>query len=158
MIDRATQSDRDPILDITAQIGIFSATDKECVQELWDAYIDHGESSGYIFCVYRREGLALGYVCYGPTPLTVGTWDIYWLAVSPQHRREGIARTLMAGAEDRIAQQGGRLIVIETSGTDEYRGTRRFYMACGYRRQATIRGFYAPGDDLVIYGKTLASA
>ena len=153
MIDRATQSDRDPILDITAQIGIFSALDKECVQELWDAYIGHGQSSGYIFDVHRHGGLTLGYICYGPTPLTIGTWDIYWLAVSPQHRRLGIARSLLAGAEEQIAEQGGRLIVIETSGTDEYRGTRRFYMACGYRRQATIRDFYAPGDDLVFYAK-----
>ncbi len=155
MTDRATQSDRDPILDITAQISIFSAMDKECVQELWDAYIDRGPSSGYIFDVHRQGGLAVGYICYGPTPLTVGTWDIYWLAVSPQHRRQGIARTLLTGVEERIAQDSGRLIVIETSGTAEYRGTRRFYTACGYRRQATIRDFYAPGDDLVFYAKVL---
>ena len=155
MIDRATPSDCDQVLDITAHIDIFSVTDKECVQELWDAYIDHGLDSGYIFDVYRENGQALAYVCYGPTPLTVGTWDIYWLAVSPPQRRRGLARALLTSAEEQIARQGGRLIVIETSGTNDYRGTRRFYMACGYRRQAVIRDFYAPGDDLVIYGKVL---
>jgi hypothetical protein len=23
----------------------------------------------------------LGYICFGPTPMTMGTWDLYWIAV-----------------------------------------------------------------------------
>jgi RimJ/RimL family protein N-acetyltransferase len=34
-----------------------------------------------------------------------------------------------------------------------YNRTRRFYERCGYREEATLREFYSPGDDKVIYVK-----
>lgn len=153
MIATAMQADGEAILAITALIDIFSAQDKECVRELWDEYLARGPKSGYDFRVYRENGRAVGYICFGPTPLTVGTWDVYWLAVHPEQRRKGIARRLLADAEEQMARQGARLILIETSGTWAYEGTRRFYESAGYRYQAVIHDFYAPGDDLIVFGK-----
>ena len=45
--------------------------------------------------------------------------------------------------------------MVETSSRAEYNPTRAFYEARGYHRTATIPGYYAPGDDLVIYVKDL---
>jgi len=45
--------------------------------------------------------------------------------------------------------------VTETSSRGDYAPTRGFYEHRGYTRAATIPGYYAPGDDLVIYSKDL---
>jgi hypothetical protein len=45
--------------------------------------------------------------------------------------------------------------MIETSSTAPYVLARRLYESSGYRCDAVVRDFYAPGDDLLIYAKTL---
>jgi hypothetical protein len=44
---------------------------------------------------------------------------------------------------------------VETSGTDKYALTRRFYEKLMYEKQGVLREFYAPGDDMVVYRKGL---
>jgi hypothetical protein len=58
--------------------------------------------------------------------------------------------------EGRLAGSA-RLIVVETAGRPDYRPTRAFYEARGYRAVATIPDFYAPGDDQIAYVKYLTS-
>jgi ribosomal protein S18 acetylase RimI-like enzyme len=123
---------------------------------LWNAYRDEGEEvSGYTFLVYRDAGRILGYACFGPHPLTQGSFDLYWIAVDPKARGRGIGRALLSRVEAEVQAQAGRLLLIETSSTPAYAPTRRFYEACGYPCTATIEDFYAPGDGLVIFAKRL---
>jgi len=128
------------------------------VQELWTEFLQQGEKSGYIFTVAREGDDVLGYACFGPVPLTAGVYDLYWIAVDPAARGNGIGRALMEQMEAEVKARGGRLILIETSGTLPYAPTRRFYESCGYRYQAVIHDFYAIGDDLITYGKVLVPA
>lgn len=127
-----------------------------CVEELWKVYLEQGEASGYTFLVYREGQRVLGYVCFGPHPLTEGTFDLYWIAVDPANRGRGIGRALYARAEAEVQMRGGRLLLVETSSTPAYAPARRFYETCGYHYQAVVHNFYAPGDDLIIFGKELA--
>jgi ribosomal protein S18 acetylase RimI-like enzyme len=107
--------------------------------------------------VYRDDrGRVLGFACFGPHPLTEGTFDLYWVAVDPDARRQGVGRALLSQVETEVQARGGRLLVIETSGLPSYTPTRQFYESCDCRREAVIRNFYAPGDDLVIFVKELS--
>lgn len=54
--------------------------------------------------------------------------------------------------------RGGRLLLVETSSTPAYTSARRFYETSGYRCEATIHDFYAPGDNLLIFSKDLGQA
>lgn len=54
-IDVTLSTDGPSILGITAMVGVFTATELSCVEELWDAYQDMGEESGYTFLVYRGD-------------------------------------------------------------------------------------------------------
>ncbi len=92
-----------------------------------------------------------GYACYGPTPGTVGTFDLYWIAVHPSAQGTGGGRQLLREVEDRVTAEGGRMLIVETSSRADYEGTRRFYDRGGYREGARVRDFYAPQDDRVIY-------
>ncbi len=57
--------------------------------------------------------------------------------------------------ENLIFRRGGRRIYIETSSRPQYEATRAFYRAQGYREEACLEDFYAPGDGKIIYTKSL---
>jgi hypothetical protein len=46
-------------------------------------------------------------------------------------------------------------VYVETSGRRDYAPTRAFYERAGYRPEARLADFYAPGDDKWIYVKPL---
>ena len=99
----------------------------------------------------------LGYACWGATPGTLATSDLYWIVVDRERQSGGIGSELLGEVERRLTADGRRLVVVETSSRADYTPTRRFYEARGYTRTATIPGYYAPGDDLVIYTKDLTA-
>jgi ribosomal protein S18 acetylase RimI-like enzyme len=150
----ATEQDQTEIHRLTANSGVFSQEEVDCVDELWGDYRRDGpERSGYYFIVARGDGAVAGYACYGPRPLTEGVYDLYWLAVDAQFRGQGIGLALIRQVEQDVAAQGGRLIVVETSGTPTYAAARGIYAKAGYLLEATLKDFYHAGDDLVIFTK-----
>ncbi|MCJ7669347.1 MAG: GNAT family N-acetyltransferase [Dehalococcoidia bacterium] len=124
-------------------------------EELIDSYLEDPSSSGYHILVAEVDSTVTGYICYGPTPLTEGTWDLYWMAVSREKQGQGIGSALMKSAEKEIVRAKGRLAIIETSSTPAYEKTRHFHLSQGYEIVARIPDFYAPGDDKLILQKRL---
>ncbi len=148
-------ADRPGLIHILNQIEVFNEKDRKIADEVLDTYLVDGELSEYRVLVALHESLLAGFVCFGPTPLTEGTWDIYWLAVDPKVTRQGIGRQLTTVAEKEIINEGGRIALIETSSRPEYDRARSFYAASGYNVTAHVSDFYAPGDDKLIYMKRL---
>jgi ribosomal protein S18 acetylase RimI-like enzyme len=124
-------------------VGVFSPSEIQCVQELWNEYLQQGERSGYTVLTFHDGDKTLGYAFFGPHALAEGVWDLYWIAVDPGAHSRGVGRALMQRMEELVSAQQGRLILVETSGTP------------AYRYQAVIHDFYSPGDDLIIFGKAL---
>ena len=133
----------------------FLAPEVIIAEELIDAFLEDTETSGYYIYIAEHDGEIAGYVCYGNTPLTEATWDLYWIAVANNKQGFGIGRSLLKHAEDDIRRMGGRLVMVETSGKPEYNKTRRFYDTLNYQRVCQIPDYYAPGDDLVLFSKRL---
>ncbi len=153
--DIARPSDGPRILAIAAGSGVFTPEEVATVRELWEDYLRRGEVA-YSFRVCREGEKVLGFSCHGRHDLTERTYDLYWIATDPSARRRGVGRALLRRVEEEVRQAGGRLIVVETSGTPAYASTRAFYRSCGYEIEATIHDFYHSGDDLVIFTKHLA--
>ncbi len=152
MITRPEDSDGSAINRIAASAGVFSPEEVDCVAELWQEFTEKGPlESGYYFIVLKDEEGVKGFACFGPRSLTQGTYDLYWIAVDPAAKRNGVGRNLMEQVEKDVAALGGRLLIVETSGLAKYAPTRAFYESIGYSKEATIHDFYAPGDDLVVY-------
>jgi ribosomal protein S18 acetylase RimI-like enzyme len=124
-------------------------------EELIDAFLEDEKTSGYYIYIAEHDGEIAGYVCYGNTPLTEATWDLYWIAVDNGKQGFGIGRMLMKHAEDDIKRMHGRLVMVETSGKPDYNKTRQFYERLYYRKECQIADYYAPGDDLVLFSKKL---
>jgi len=142
---------------LTRGTGLFREEEVATAVELLDASLGERGSDDYRFVgAFERQGDALqGYACWGPTPGTEATWDLYWIVVARERQGAGIGTQLLNEVESQLTAHGARLVVVETSSRPDYEPTRRFYQARGYTRAATIPGYYAPGDDLVVYTKDL---
>jgi len=134
---------------------MFHPHEVEVAIELVEDRLHKGLASGYYFLFAEFAGEAVGYACYGPIACTANSYDLFWIAVRNDLRGKGLGRTLIERSEAAIAQLGGKAIYIETSSRDVYRPTRAFYRRCGYREAATLKDFYGPGDDRIIFLKHL---
>jgi GNAT superfamily N-acetyltransferase len=146
-------ADRGRIEEITRAAGLFREEEIAVALEVFDGAA--AGSPDYIALGAEYDGGLAGWICWGPTPCTLGTYDLYWMAVDPALQRTGIGTALVAAMERRLAGVA-RLIVVETAGRTDYQDTRAFYQARGYSVAATIADFYAPGDDQVVYVKSLS--
>jgi GNAT superfamily N-acetyltransferase len=147
--------DRPRITKILRDTPEFKPSEVAVAEELIDCYLDDPSGSGYHILVAEVDSTVEGYICYGPTPLTEGTWDIYWVAVSREKQGQGIGSALMRSAEKEILKAEGRLSIVETSSTPAYEKTRHFHLNHGYEVICRIPDFYAPGDDKLILQKRL---
>ena len=150
-------ADRGPIAALLESLEAFTDDERSVALELVDHRLAHPESDDYRFLLGvvapddgGPERLA-GYLCYGRTPMTRSTYDLYWIGTSPDLARSGVARGLIARMEGEIAREGGGLLRVETGSREGQGAAVHFYDAVGFARTATIPDFYAPGDDLIIF-------
>lgn len=145
--------EREEIGRLTAEVGVFGEEEVATVFELFDEYLKDPIASGYYFRSYRADGRTLGYVCYGPTALTQGTYDLYWICTAQEAHQQGVGRALLRCVEEEVRAAGGRLIVIATSSTAPYQAAREFYQHTGCALDGVVRDYYKPGDDLFLYSR-----
>jgi len=143
--------DREAIAALLSATEVFRPAEISVALELVDAVLSKPDQGDYTFTLAEVGGEVAGYACWGATPCTEGTFDLYWIATSPAFQGKGIGRRLMEVAEADMRSRGGRLCVIETSSLPQYEPTRRFYLGLGYSEAAVIRDFYTAGDHKVIY-------
>ena len=146
-------SHRSDIAAIVRATAVFSEAEVEVALELFD----EGQPDYEFIGAFIGDRL-VGYACYGLTPATDRTYDLYWIAVHPDAQRTGAGAGLMGEVERRLEERRARLVVVETSSRDDYEATRRFYAKRGYQEHARLREFYAPGDDRIVLGKRLVAA
>ena len=140
---------------LTRSTGLFREEEVATAVEL--LYESLAGDDDYQFVGAFEDDQLVGYACWGATPGTVATSDLYWIVVDTARQGGGIGSQLLGEVERRLSADGRRLVVVETSSRADYTPTRGFYETRGYTRTATIPGYYAPGDDLVIYTKELAT-
>lgn len=156
-------SHRSQLEKIVRAAGVFSDAEVVVALELFDDTFGApagapSDATDYQFLgAYDGDSL-VGYACYGATPATDRTFDLYWIAVHPDAQRAGAGSTLMEEVERRLRDARARLLVIETSSREDYAPTRAFYRKRGYDEAARLRDFYAPGDDRVILTRHLAAS
>src|SRR6185369_15340024 len=130
----------------------FTEDERDVALELVDVELARPGLDGYRFVLslvgglgeQGREKLA-GYLCYGRTPMTRTTYDLYWIATSPEFARSGVARALVATMEREIAREGGGLVRVETGSREGHGAAVHFYDALHFARTAVIPDFYASG-------------
>ena len=97
-----------------------------------------GDMVAYLFCAWQYLDL-----------------HVLKVATLPQFRRAGLARRLMALAEDHAAETGGESLTLEVrmSNTDAI----ALYEALEYEQVGTRPAYYQDGEDAVVMTKHLAN-
>jgi ribosomal protein S18 acetylase RimI-like enzyme len=152
-----TQKDRAVIADLIVSVENFNQAEVECALELVDIYLNDPDQKDYSFAVAEDSASQVhGYACWGPVPLTRGTYDLYWIATHPGVRGNGYGQGLMRFVERNVSERGGRLLVVETSAKESYKRTVAFYRRLDYEEASRIKDFYDVGDDRLIFVKRLS--
>jgi ribosomal protein S18 acetylase RimI-like enzyme len=168
-----TPKDRSRVREILEATRLFRAEEVDVAIELFDSAfgssigvdaaspattVNPPASSDYFFLgAFTPEEELAGFACYGPTPGTDRTYDLYWIAVDPAVQGSGSGTILLNEVERRLKGLNARMLVVETSSRSDYGNTRGFYLQRGYVEAARARDFYAPADDRITYTKRLQS-
>ncbi len=96
-----------------------------------------------------------GYICYGPTPMTESTYDLYWIVTHVQARGRGVAGALIQHMEQDLRSHDATGIRVETSQMEGYGAARKLYARWDYPEASRLTDFYKKGDDLITYYKRL---
>ncbi|NSX54371.1 GNAT family N-acetyltransferase [Parasulfitobacter algicola] len=108
-----------------------------------------------IWLTCEDAGQPVGF-CYAvPEDLADGTWNMLAIAVLPSCQGRGFGGAVVQHLEDVLRGRRARILIADTSGTDEFAQTRAFYQKSGYAEEARIRDFWAAGDDKVVFWKSL---
>jgi ribosomal protein S18 acetylase RimI-like enzyme len=151
--------DRDALLAVLDSDETFRPDEIEVAVELIDAAAAGSDDYRILVATPVRgtpdEPAIVGYICFGSTPMTRSTYDLYWIVCHARARGRGVARALIAAMETELADSGATGIRVETSELEGYGAARRLYAAVDYPEAARLPDFYAPGDGLIIYYKRL---
>ena len=149
----AMATDRDAIARAIVSDGSFRVDEIEVALALVDGAL--AGDPDFVLRVAEEGGAVIGYACFGPTPMTAATWDLYWIVVDARARGRGAGGALIDAMERELRARGARQVRIETGTGDAHVAARALYERRGYPRAACLADFYAAGDALVIYYKAL---
>ena len=150
------KEDRESVQKILVETKKFTQEEIDVAMETIDIYLNNRSQKDYfIFSAILEDNSITGFINFGPVPITEGTYDIYWVAVDPACQGRGMGTVLVSFVEEKVKAMEGYMICIETSSTEKYLPTQKFYEKLGYILESRIRDFYRIGDDRMIYVKRL---
>lgn len=150
MIRPSLAEDRPGLGRVIDAVQLFPS---EMLAGMMGAYLSGAETSEHWLTL--ENGAPQGVAYFVPERLTDRTWNLLLIAVHPDHQGKGRGAALLQAVEAKLTEQGGRMLIIETSGLAGFEAQRGFYRKCGYEEEARIRDFYEAGNDKVVFRKVL---
>jgi len=148
-------SDRPRLIAALESDSTFSETEVDVALELVDNALENGERDYVVRVADLPDFWVAGYICFGRTPMTDTTWDLYWVVTHAQARGRGVARALIEAMEAELRVHPGTSVRVETSQQESHEAARKLYDRLGYPEVARFPDFYRAGDDLIVYYKKL---
>jgi ribosomal protein S18 acetylase RimI-like enzyme len=150
------EKDRASLLSMLIKTRSFTSAEIDVAMELIDIVLkDQIQKDYQIYCMVDDQDQAIGYICYGPTPMTQGTFDLYWIAVDPDFQEQGVGSNLLDFLGKVVKELKGRMILADTSSIPHYEKTQNFYLRNGFQEVARVLDYYHPGNDRVTFCRRL---
>jgi ribosomal protein S18 acetylase RimI-like enzyme len=150
------EKDRAGLLAMLVKTHSFNSKEIGVAMELIDIVLKDPVQKDYrIYCIVDDRGQIMGYICYGPTPMTQGTFDLYWIAVDPDFQGKGMGSRLLDFLEKMVKKLKGRIILADTSSVPQYEKTKDFYLKNGFQEVARVPDYYHSGNDRITFCKRL---
>lgn len=153
--DVIREADVVPLRALVSETDMFAPAEVDVALELVAERLENGAASGYEFLIAESGNRIIGFACFGRTPATVGTVDLYWIVVAADWQGRGIGHVLLERVERAAKSMGGVRLFVETSSQQKYVPTRRFYGRAGFQKVAELPNYYRSGDNNVVYTKSI---
>ncbi len=157
MIRLTTTDDVTDLIILAEASGLFEPSQTEELVQMLDQHFNGDTENQDLWFTDDDNGL-VGVAYVAPERMTEGTWNLYLIAIHPDHQRQGRGVALLRHVEQVLASRGERVLLVETSGLESFEYVRSFYRKSGYDEEAKIREFYKAGDDKIIFRKALGKA
>ncbi len=141
-------------MGILGASGQFDADGLAFVQDTLDRHLS---DAGPAIWLTADDGETVGVAYCVPEPVATGTWNLLMLWTRADRHGRGFGKYLVAQLEFELQEREARLLIVETSGLPAFGVARSFYARSGFKHEATIRDFYAAGDDKLIFTKSLTT-
>ncbi len=150
-IRKAIQEDLPYLKGVLDSIELFPS---EMLDEMISGFFSNPDSEDIWFTATKdSRPIAIAYCA--PEKLTEGTFNLLAIGVKSDIQSRGLGSKMMRFIETELKKLGHRILIVDTSGTDSFEGTRKFYEKLGYEKEAVIRDYWSEGDDKVTYRKRL---
>lgn len=156
MIRPTTPDDAIALVALATATGLFQTHETEALTQMLAEHFSRETDSQDIWLT-DDDGEPVGVVYVAPERMTEGTWNVYLIAVHPDHQRQGRGAALLAQVEQMLTERSERVLLVETSGLESFEYVRAFYRKSGYDEEARIREFYKAGEDKIIFRKALTA-
>lgn len=146
--------DRAKLHSMLIETRVFTSEEIEVAMEVIDIVLkDQTQKDYHIYCMVDDQGQPMGYICYGPAPMTQGTFDLYWIVVDPNFQGQRIGYQLLGFLERVLRGMNARMVLADTSSIPEYEKAQKFYLQNGFQEVARVPDYYWPGNDRVTFCK-----
>ena len=147
----AVAADQAAILDVLIDTELFPG---DMLSDLMQPFLDGESTEQWFVCDAPDQGV-IGFGFLRPEALAEGVWNLLAIGVREKAQGNGVGRAMMRYVEMFLSDE--RILIVETSGVPAFAMTRDFYLKCGYSLEATIRDYWATGDDKVVFWKRLGN-
>jgi GNAT superfamily N-acetyltransferase len=157
MFRPTTRKEIKPLVTMAEGTKVFKPLEIAALGQILDDYFNDDVEEGHRAVTVEKDNDPIGFAYFGPTPMTEGTWHLFWIFVEKGTQARGLGAKILKYVEDEIRAAGGRLLIVETSSLPHYEPTQRFYLKHGYNEVARVADFYADGDSMVVFSKRLGT-
>ena len=154
MIRLTTLDDTHHVIILAEASGLFEPNQTEQLSQMLAQHFNCATNSEELWFTDDDDG-PVGVAYTAPERMTEGTWNLYLIAIHPDRQRQGRGTSLLAHIEKVLTERGQRILLVETSGTNDCEYVGAFYRKNGYTEEARIRDFYTVGVDKIVYWKSL---
>lgn len=145
---------KDDLTDLKEVLNTIELFPSEMLEDMIADFFNNPNSEDIWFTASQNDkAIAIGYCA--PEKLTDGTYNLYAIGVRNDVQAKGTGTSMMSFIENHLRLQSKRILIVETSSSDDFVQTRKFYEKLGYSQEAVIRDFWEEGDDKVIFWKKL---
>ena len=155
LIRSTRKTDAKAILGIAKESGQF---DSDGLAHVQDTLEQHLAGNGEGIWLTADDGEPVGVAYCGPEPVAAGTWNLLMLWTRSDRHGKGHGASLVKQVEHELHSRAARLLIVETSGLPAFAPARSFYAKCGFVHEASIKNFFATGDDKLVFTKSLAKS
>lgn len=149
---RDARADDIPALEAVIRgIGLFTPKEADgFAGTLPDHFAQSGEGHAWLLADNCQGAAYLAPEAAGP-----GVWNLLFLGVLPEARRQGTASALIAEVERRLRAEGARMLLIDTSSEPPMAAARALYERLGFERVGLIPDYWGPGDGKLTFRRVL---